>query len=103
VSVETVSCLETVATMSQVLLQTPATIAPESRLKEDLALHSLSMMELALGLEEVMELRAIDFEDFFDLQTVGELVTGLESAVAEGKGSPATRTALDAWMSGYVA
>lgn len=97
-----ISWEETLETMIRTILpDVSGGIGAGSRLKEDLHLHSLAVVELALGLEEVLELKEIDFEAMSAVATVGDLADSLQRTVDEHKGVLPRRAALEAWVGGY--
>lgn len=99
----TISWEETLGTMVRTISpDVQGSIEAESRLKEDLHLHSLAIVELALGLEEVLELKEVDFEAMATVATVGDLASSLQTAVDEHKGVLPRHGALLAWVGGYA-
>lgn len=99
----TISWEETLGTMVRTISpDVQGSVEAASRLKEDLHLHSLAIIELALGLEEVLELKEVDFEAMASVATVGDLASSLQTAVDGHKGVLPRRAALVAWVGGYT-
>ncbi|MDB6173546.1 MAG: Beta-hydroxyacyl-(acyl-carrier-protein) dehydratase FabA/FabZ [Chthoniobacteraceae bacterium] len=64
------------------------TAGDETRLVEDLGLDSLTLLEVLLSIEEVLQLR-VDNEELREIRTLGELNRFLQSKLKEAPLSPA--------------
>lgn len=65
------------AMLREVTYDVPDTLAPESRLREDLGLDSVAQMELISVVDETLGLQ-VDLEDVIDLRTVGDVLAVIE-------------------------
>lgn len=68
------------ALLQQITEVSPTEVTATSRFVEDLAVDSLSMLELVIGVEETFGVRIAD-ADVSRLVTVGDLVTLIAAAV----------------------
>lgn len=73
-------------------------VTPDKSLFDDLAYHSMAMIDLTFAIEEVFDLDPIEPEVLDDVGSVGDLVTYVEKEVAAGRGRIPDSSFLSEWF-----